>query len=149
MDISIDKALSDLECLLYGWNYQVSLKIFRTPFVAGATPEEYVKAALGNGTTVGGLQIVTPSELAQEVETSLRYSGDQGHGPKPDALKSSQFDDLVRLVLGYLADECQRCSAVVSFWLKEGHPFYPVFWDFAYLIVTSGNAEVFVGSSSD
>jgi len=149
MDIPIDKALSDLELLLHGWNYDVSLKIFRTPFVADTTPEEYIRASLGKGTVIGGLQDVDAAELAAEVETSLRYCGDQGHGPKQEAIRSPRFDDLVRVVLQHLEEECQRSSAIFRFWLKEGHPFYPVFWDFAYLVVATGSVEVFIGSSSD
>jgi hypothetical protein len=38
---------------------------------------------------------------------------------------------------------------VWSFWLEEGHPFYPVQWDFAYVLAGHNGAEVFIGSSSD
>lgn len=40
-------------------------------------------------------------------------------------------------------------DTIMSFWLKEGHPFYPVFWDFAFLIEKNNDAIVFIGSSSD
>ena len=40
-------------------------------------------------------------------------------------------------------------SKVVSFLLDSGHPFYPVFWDFAFLIRKSESSYVFIGSSSD
>ncbi len=31
----------------------------------------------------------------------------------------------------------------------EGHPGYPVFWDFAFLFVSNSNATILIGSSSD
>jgi hypothetical protein len=62
---------------------------------------------------------------------------------------SPRFDELVTLVLRHLAGKCQQSATIVSFWLKDGHPFYPVFWDFACVKIAPGTAEVFIGSSSD
>jgi hypothetical protein len=42
-----------------------------------------------------------------------------------------------------------QATLVVNFWLKAGHPAYPVFWGFAFVIAGPRGAEVFVGSSSD
>jgi hypothetical protein len=40
-------------------------------------------------------------------------------------------------------------TLIERFWRKEGHPAYPVFWDFAFVIAGPTEAEVFIGSSSD
>jgi hypothetical protein len=42
-----------------------------------------------------------------------------------------------------------RSVRVVAFRLKEGHPFYPVFWDFAFLIEIDQESILLMASSSD
>ena len=148
-DNSIDAVLAEAQSLLHGANYQVSLQVFRVPFVSGAGPEQYIVAALCKRAEIGGLQTVAPAELAKDVEASLRYAGNDDHGPKAESLSSPRFNELVACVLQHLAVKCQQSTAIYSFWFKDGHPFYPVFWDFAYLLVAPGTTEVFDGSSSD
>jgi hypothetical protein len=55
----------------------------------------------------------------------------------------------VGVVLAHLDHALAAALLVQSFWLKKGHPDYPVFWDFAFVIAGSSAAEVFIGSSSD
>ena len=148
-DASIDDVLTELEELLSGLNYGVFLKLFRTSCTSGAKPERCVGAVLGECAVIGGIQPVTAAELALVVETSLRYAGDKGHGPEPQALTSQRFEELLAFILRYLSEKCQSFNTIVSFWLKEGHPFYPVFWDFAFLLIGTETAELFIGSSSD
>jgi hypothetical protein len=52
-------------------------------------------------------------------------------------------------VLSHLEQFAAPSTAIWSFWLKDGHPHYPVQWDFAYVLAGPGGAEVFIGSSSD
>ena len=40
-------------------------------------------------------------------------------------------------------------ALLAQFWLRDGHPAYPVFWDFAFVIAGSAGGQVFIGSSSD
>lgn len=149
IDNSIGALFAELESLLSGTNYEVFLRVFRAHFVSDIEPEQYIVASLGEQAVIGGIRTVTAPELQNDVEASLRYSGDAGHGPPADILGSPRFNELVSSVLQQLAEKCQQSTAIHSFWLKDGHPFYPVFWHFAYLIVSPGMHEVFIGSSSD
>jgi hypothetical protein len=38
---------------------------------------------------------------------------------------------------------------LARFWLREGYPADPVFWDFAFVLAGPGCGLVFLGSSSD
>jgi len=40
-------------------------------------------------------------------------------------------------------------TTIKRFWLKQGHPAYPVFWDFAFVVIGTQQVELFIGSSSD
>jgi uncharacterized protein (TIGR02996 family) len=149
---AVEAALAELEDRLEGLNYVVFLDIHRIPLVPSAPPEWYVGAASGPKApkaVVGGTRPVAAPELLAEVERCLLYPGDGGHGPDPLVLRSEEFDRLVQRTLGYLERSAAEATATVSFWLKEGHPFYPVMWDFAYVFVKRQCAVVFLGASSD
>lgn len=141
--------LAELGPLLYGINYVVFLRAYRCPFVPDAPAEWYVYQALGPDVVVGGIGEVGGPEVLAEVESALRYAGDRHAGPKPVVLRSRRYKGLVRAVLSELEQAVAEASVVATFWLREGHPAYPVFWDFAFVIAGPAGGLVFVGSSSD
>jgi hypothetical protein len=142
----IDDILSGFD-QLGGLNYVVSLGIWRTPGNPDWSPADYVVNALGNA---GVAQIVPTSgaEMLATVEQCLRHAGDGGSHPDRAFLRSVRFKELLAGLRAYLEAAIADAS-VWMFSLFRGHPFYPVMWDFAYLIVRSDGAEVFIGSSSD
>ena len=146
---AVEALLAELQPLLYGINYVVFLRVYRTPFVTDAPAEWYVSQALGPSAVIGGIGAVSGSEVVAEVEQSLRYVGDTGCGPKPSALRSRRFKALVPAVLSELEGAIGEASLVAQFWLRDGHPAYPVFWDFAFVIAGPSGGLVFIGSSSD
>jgi hypothetical protein len=145
----MEALLAELEPLLYGYNYQVFLHIYRIPFAPDASAEWYVTQALGPAAIVGGVVPSSGPEIVAEVEQSLRYTGDAGSGPKPEALLSDRFTALVPAVLVELERAIAEAGLLAQFWLRECHPAYPVFWDFAFVIAGPSGGLVFVGSSSD
>jgi uncharacterized protein (TIGR02996 family) len=146
---AVEIALAELEEVLGGLNYVVSLSVHRVPVEPSGAPQGYVTAALGPKAVVGRVQPVTGEELLAEVEECLRYRGDAGHGPDGAVLRSQKFKGRVNEVLGYLRKSVAESSLVAWFTLRSGHPFYPVMWDFACLFVKARCAVVFIGSSSD
>ena len=145
----VEALLAELEQLLYGYNYQVFLHAYRVSFAPGEPTAWYVAQALGPSAVVTGSVPVSGPEIAAEVEQSLRYAGDEGSGPKPAALRSARFNELVLAVLSELERATAGASLLAEFGLREGHPAYPVFWDFAYVIAGPAGGLVFIGSSSD
>src|SRR5262245_3876336 len=146
---AVEALLAELEPLLYGYNYQVFLRAYRVPFAASEPAAWYVAQALGPAAVISGSVPVTGQEIVAEVERSLRFVGDEGSGPKPALLRSRRFKGLVPAVLSELARVIAEASLLAEFALREGHPAYPVFWDFAYVIAGPAGGLVFIGSSSD
>jgi hypothetical protein len=147
--MTIAEALSELERLLYGSNYEVHLGVYHLPFSSDVGAEHYIAQALGPAAVIGGLSPATEQEALTEVEVALRHDGDAHYGPPLSAPQSQEFDDLLRLVRSHLDQALGAASLIESFWLKEGHPAYPVYSDFAFVIAGPPAAEVFIGSSSD
>jgi hypothetical protein len=145
----VEELLAELEPLLYGYNYHVFLRVDRVPFAPGESAGWYVSQALGPTAVVTGTVPVASEEIATEVEQSLRYAGDAGSGPKPSALRSRRFKALVPAVLSELERAVAGASLLAAFGLREGHPAYPVLWDFAVVIAGPAGGMVFIGSSSD
>ena len=141
--------LAELEPLLYGYNYQVFLRVYRALFAPDESAAWYVAQALGPSAVITGSVPVAGAVIAAEVEQSLRYAGDEGSGPKPSALRSRRFNELVPAVLSELERAIAGATLLVAFGLREGHPAYPVFWDFAFVIAGPAGGLVFIGSSSD
>jgi uncharacterized protein (TIGR02996 family) len=146
---AIEAALSELQSLLAGINYLVSFGIDRLPGIPDAPPERYISAALGPTAVIAGIQPVEGDGLLADVEGCIQYRGDDGHGPYPSSLRSRVFKQRLRRVLGYMEQSVGEARTVARVSLREGHPFYPVMWDFAYVIVKPRCAVVFVGASSD
>lgn len=147
--MEVESVFSELSKLLYGYNYQVFLRRYKMPYLPGAGAEQYISEALGPTAVVGGSCPVTGQAVLAEVKESLLYAGDEGHGPLTSALDSEQFNELLKSVLSYLERAVSSATLMEQFWLKEGHPAYVVFWDFAFVIAGPLGVEVFIGSSSD
>lgn len=145
----LDDRLAELERLLYGNNYAVFLRAYRTPYHRGASTEWYVSQALGSKAVVGAVTQVSLEQMHTEVEESLRFSGDDGSGPKPEAIASPDFNQLLAGVLAELNRAADDAELLSHFFLFEGHPAYPVFWDFGFVIAGPRGGLVFIGSSSD
>ena len=130
-----------------GLNYGVSAGFFRVADGAGSPLSDILRKCLKARCVVGNTVDTKPEELCEEVTRCLSYSGDKGAGPKPSQIRKlapaiQQFENDLHESLG-LSEECQE------FWLKEGHPYYPVFWDFAFVIYGTRDAYVLIASSSD
>jgi hypothetical protein len=144
----IEAVLRELASLLYGYNYAVFVQSYLLPTKPEATIEDYITQVLPHA-EVGGMQLVSEQDVLILVEQALRYAGNEGSGPKPAALNSPKFEELLGDVLAHLKHVGAEATTITSFWLKSGHPAYPVFWDFAFVFVGKQAVELFIGSSSD
>ena len=98
---------------------------------------------------IGGIREVDATEMMSAIENCLTYEGDEGAGPDPEVIQSEEF----RLLLGKWMMDLEAfandATCLSSFSLRSGHPFYPVFWHFAFVIEAAIGVIVLVGSSSD
>ncbi len=145
----LEVLLSELETLLIGYNYAVFLRIYPVPFNPDASVEWYVAKALGSRAIVDRALPVTGPDFLAEVETALRYAGETTAGPIPAILASRRFAELLSSIRVELERLIDGAHLLAQFWLCEGHPAYPVFWDFAFVIASPEGGFVLIGSSSD
>jgi len=141
--------LQELCSLLYGINYQVFLKLYEAHHAQSAEPAGIMSAAFDTKVVVGGIAAVSQDEVLNEISTCLAYKGDESSGPIPKKLASAQFQILKSKVLDETRTLCKEANLIFIFWLKEGHPAYPVWWDFAFLFQGETHSHILIGSSSD
>ena len=117
--------------------------------MAGESLNAVVTAALGADARVGGAQSASKEDIIEALESALHYRGDEGSHPTLEYLdspKSKEDFDAVTTEVQCILDQS---DLLLSLWLENGHPFYPVFWDFAFLIEISEDSILFIASSSD
>ena len=132
-----------------GWNYTVFLKCFAGPPDDNTELEAHVGKLLGAKVLVEDLGIVGEIELLAEITESLSFVGSNAEGVEPELIDSIEFrthlsevTDEVKHLVG-VSDTVRRINIV------EGHPAYPVFWDFSFLFKGGTHSTLFVGCSSD
>lgn len=131
-------------------NYCANFRLFISKETAGEPINTVVNAILGDKAAIGKSQAATKKEVIDELKDALRYRGDHGSHPSLDYLDSPEsrrdFDKVVSAIQRILEESFDN---IQSFRLSAGHPFYPVFWDFAFLIQTCDESILFIASSSD
>jgi hypothetical protein len=130
-------------------NYGARIRLFSSPRMAGRSVTDTVSAALGNAVVVGGTSSTDHAEFVQAIKDGLEYVGDESSFPNRAFLASDQFQKKKGEVLRFFDEFAGGADQLISFRLKEGHPFYPVFWDFAFVIEKGADSFVLIGSSSD
>ena len=140
----IAKALSTNSC-----NYTVFLRHFSMPFQASARKDTITQTILGFNATLGGINQVEKKSVWPNIKKALLYLGDSGSGPATATMQSERLLTLMQVLELEVCNLVAAASIIESFWLQSGHPAYPVFWDFAYLISGRGSESILIGSSSD
>ncbi|WP_157202923.1 hypothetical protein [Calidithermus chliarophilus] len=130
-------------------NYTVSFALLAADGIAGTPIAEAVSAALGRPVRLGEILSVTPEDALVEVAQSLDYIGDYGSHPDLTFVGSLEFSQLRSAILDSLRELLLTADQVMRFSLQDGHPFYPVFWDYAFLIEKQEDTLILIGSSSD
>ncbi|MCA9217596.1 MAG: hypothetical protein KDB27_31220 [Planctomycetales bacterium] len=145
----MDAELRKLERLLYGYNYQVFLRSYSAKHAHDADVEAIVMAALGEEATVDEIHTESTEKTVATIKSRLEYRGDESSGPLPKRIDSPKFCFLRDAVLNHVRELCWSSVSVTGLCIGDGHPAYPVFWDFAYLFRGGESSTVFIGSSSD
>lgn len=139
-------ALNQIERLLYGLNFAVFLRLY-----GPAAPELGLTSVLKTLVSAASEpSLVAPSSALQAMTTiknCLLYKGDEGSGPLDLELKTAEVMSLIDKVFSSI--DIEHADMVIEFAFKQGHPDYPVFWDFAFDIHVKDKRWIFVGSSSD
>ena len=130
-------------------NYSVFLRAYDVPYSQPTHSHALIRAGLGAEAALGGIDEVEASVVCAEVADALCYPGNDGAGPGDAALQSASFVDMVDALTGELLQLASASHRIQRFWLRDGYPAYPVFWDFAFLFWAKDNATIFIGTASD
>lgn len=132
-----------------GTNYSVFLKAYSGATRGVSEVGDIVIRLIGHDVLVTEIRDSDVTEVADEVREGLSYAGDESAGPGPSTLGSAAFSNLLKRILEAIAQLSERSYGLKSLRFMEGHPAYPVFWDFAFLFLGNDKHVLLVGSSSD
>jgi hypothetical protein len=140
---------SDIEQLLFGTNYTVFLADYSGETINQMSLNDNASRLIGDPVKVGGSSPVTMAEINEEIRRCISYKGDDSHGPVDMNAKKGIVDKWIDEYLSWINRICDGSTMITQFWLKSGHPAYPVFWDYAYFIEQNNASYILIGSSSD
>lgn len=131
-------------------NYVVDIRIFQAKRQNDFNDIDSIRNILGgNSVEVGEVKRSNSPELIESIKEGFEYEGDEGAHPNKNYLFTDDFKDDTNEVLAQIENLFSGNSEISVFWLKSGHPFYPVFWDYAFLIKKDYMDYLLIGSSSD
>ena len=130
-------------------NYCASFQAWNAGDISGESVQRIVKQALGANAKVGGTYSINHNEMIDKIEKGFLFAGDEGAHPNLKLIGSASYRAEIAELIKEFDNWLKHADQIIGFWLKDGHPFYPVFWDYAYVIELGTNAYVFIGSSSD
>lgn len=140
------EAFQRLEHLLYGYNYEVWVNVYG-PLDASQPLVDALEHAVSRRSVVANITAMSVTEVQTEVLEMLLYVGDEGSGPEDLDVKRDEINQLASEIMQLAhVNEADHISA---FRYVEGHPAYPVFWEFAYDIHAQGKRWILLGCSSD
>lgn len=130
-------------------NYLASFALYQVNDIIDTDFDAIIKECLGKQAGLAATRSITSREILDDVRQALEYKGDDGSHPNRNYLSGDQSAVDIDEILDQLDSLCTSAEVLAEIRLKDWHPFYPVFWDFAFLFVLKERAIVFIGSSSD
>ncbi len=149
MRVIVDQRMEEfqrIEKLLYGINYEVWFNLYG-PGDCDLSLEDALQKMISRDCKVSGVVASSPKEARNEIIEMILYEGGTGSGPIELESKKPEIRSLMESVLTKI--NFDSAEMITEFGFYEGHPSYPVFWDFAFDIHSQGNRWILVGSSSD
>jgi len=149
----IDRLINQIQKLMYGLNYEVTLGIEILEDCVSFEDINYVIKMKFPKTTIESITFipVTEQDFWDDINEKFDYRGD-GIGSylkltteKETALKLKQ-NDLRKFISKYIIKD----TNIYSYPFLEGIPGYPVYWEYSFVLLNpSGNSLFIYGSSSD
>jgi hypothetical protein len=130
-------------------NYGAQFEIWEAKNTSGKRISDIVSTALDKNIEIGGTFGIDLSELIKEIKNGFTYSGDSSSHPNLNLLQSPNYIIEIENFTQILDQWLKSADNIIGFWIKKGHPFYPVFWDYAFVLESGNDAYVMIASSSD
>ncbi len=130
-------------------NYAITAKLLEGSEKFDLDEIDLITNILGYKTEVIEIEKSSLIELVKTVKECFEFEGDEGSYPNKKFIKSVQFKTTLDDVLKKIVTLFDAFS-IFKFELNhETHPFYPVYWDFAFFVRNQKKCYLLIGSSSD
>ena len=151
IEAEINASLGQISKKLFtdSMNYQTSFRFLKITGGAGRSLQSILDQSLEDTVEIGGSESISNELFHEDCRDKISYQGDHGSHPNLIYIQSKGFSESLTSLLLALQQITDTSDLLLSFWLLEGNPFYPVFWEFSYLIESKGDSYIFIGSSSD
>lgn len=146
--MSIEVELEKLEDMLEGRNYTVFFHVYSVQHDIDSDPASIIQSVLPDA-VLGWIVDCDVQTALRKFDHNIRYCGSDSHGPDQGVIDSAEFRSVFATVRSDFQTACFSAVSVHDFWLRDGHPAYPVFWGFAFLIRQGKQSDIWIGSSSD
>jgi len=131
-------------------NYSVFLRVYSGGAPPGLPTAQAIAAILGAECIVSDVCNLDAGQMEAVLRNNLAYAGNAGAGPGTATLASLQFRQLLDAIIEDCRAKHARSRVAGSFTIADdGHPAYPVFWDFNLFFCDADSYTLVVGSSSD
>lgn len=131
------------------YNYTVFAQAYNVCCSSNEPSSFLIERAIGQDVVVDGFKEVGLKNTLDNIEKCLTYRECDSN----DVALNLDDSEELKYLLGELKADIKKAfqisNKVEEFWFSEGHPAYPVFWDFAYIFRYADRAFIFIGSSSD
>ncbi|WP_133471686.1 hypothetical protein [Paraglaciecola marina] len=130
-------------------NYVAELEIYPVCDYAEKSPIEILHKALEGQVILEKIAISNQQKLIAEISAMLSYEGLGSSHPNRAYVGSAEHGEHLAELSNELIRLTSHASSIKEVWLKEGYPFYPVFWDLGFIITINSDAYVIAGMISD
>lgn len=130
-------------------NFQASIDLFSGDVISSEDEVSAIKQILGSQAKPEFIEVCDMEKMLLRVRDDISWNGDEGAFPNRKYLFASDFNTDLEDALAKLRRLLKDATGFWEFVLVEGHPFYPVFWEFSFLIKSPDKNYIFIGSSSD
>ena len=129
-------------------NYTVTAKLYLSVGPRSRGAHEVVTDVFGPDAKIDECESSLDAVVAS-LREGFQFRGDAGAHPSLAFLNSSRANAMLRSMEAALEQLFVPYVRISSVEFESGHPFYPVFWDYAYVIQRTNEAYILVASSSD
>ncbi|ABD82201.1 hypothetical protein [Saccharophagus degradans] len=147
LEVYLDEILFKINGLAL--NYVADIKLFLVKDISLNNGGDIVRSAVDSSVKVGQIYESNNKEVLDAIKRALTYEGTESSHPNMEFVGTEHHKYLMGLLLEKMGVCLRKASNVQSFTFQRGHPFYPIYWDFSYILKFRDSIYVLVGSSSD
>jgi hypothetical protein len=153
---NLKNLILQLEHLMYGDNYQVTLGITLLTSCnnlgdsINKIASIFKDADPDNHHNPNGIKKWSEADFWKEIDLGFNYRGDNVTGLKLSEENEEKLKNLISKYKSWINKYITSKSQFYFYPSDKGIPGYPVFWDYRFIIVNKDNNSLFIyGSSSD